>query len=75
MQIISTHKNADFDAAASVLAAKILFPEAVAVLANSLNPNIMEHKDMQECIRSLAILAEKGTAQTPDGPSCRYGCN
>ena len=51
MQIITTHKGADFDAAASVLAAKILYPKALAVLPNSLNPNIMEHKDMQECIR------------------------
>lgn len=50
MQIITTHKGADFDAAPSVLAAKILYPKAVAVLPNSLNPNIMEQKDMQECI-------------------------
>jgi hypothetical protein len=40
MQIITTHKGADFDAAASVLAAKILYPEAVAVLPKSLNPNV-----------------------------------
>ena len=32
MQIITTHKGADFDAAASVLAAKILYPEAIAAL-------------------------------------------
>lgn len=35
MQIITTHKGTDFDAAASVLAAKILYPEAVAVLPKS----------------------------------------
>ena len=40
MQIITTHKGTDFDAAASVLAAKILYPEAVAVLPKILNPNV-----------------------------------
>jgi hypothetical protein len=54
MQIITTHKGTDFDAAASVLAAKILYPEAVAVLPKSLNPNVRaflsNHKDLQECI-------------------------
>jgi len=52
MQIITTHKGVDFDAAASVLAAKILYPEAVAVLPNSLNPNVKAflsiHKDLFE---------------------------
>jgi CBS domain-containing protein len=50
MQIITTHKDTDFDAAASVLAAKILYPEAVAVLPKSLNPNVRAflsiHKDL-----------------------------
>ena len=50
MQIITTHKGTDFDAAASVLAAKILYPEAVAVLPKSLNPNMRAflsiHKDL-----------------------------
>jgi tRNA nucleotidyltransferase (CCA-adding enzyme) len=50
MQIITTHKGADFDAVASVMAAKILYPEAVAVLPKSLNPNVKAflsiHKDV-----------------------------
>ena len=50
MQIITTHKGTDFDAKASVLAAKILYPEAVAVLPKSLNPNVKAfltiHKDL-----------------------------
>ena len=50
MQIITTHKGTDFDAAASVLAAKILYSEAVAVLPKSLNPNVKAflsiHKDL-----------------------------
>lgn len=50
MQIITTHKGTDFDAAASVPAAKILYPEAVVVLPKSLNPNVRAflstHKDL-----------------------------
>jgi tRNA nucleotidyltransferase (CCA-adding enzyme) len=40
MQIITTHKNTDFDALASVIAAGSIFPEAVAVLPRVLNPNV-----------------------------------
>lgn len=50
MQIITTHKGTDFDAVASVLAAKMLYPEAIAVLPRSLNPNVKAflsiHKDI-----------------------------
>jgi nanoRNase/pAp phosphatase (c-di-AMP/oligoRNAs hydrolase) len=49
MQIIITHKRADFDAMASVLAAKIM-SEEIAVLPRSLNPNVKAflsiHKDI-----------------------------
>ncbi len=50
MQIIATHKNTDFDALASVIAAKLLYPEAVPILPKSLNPNVKAflsiHKDL-----------------------------
>ena len=49
MELIVTHKNTDFDALASVFAAKILYPEALPVLPKSLNPNVKAflsiHKD------------------------------
>jgi nanoRNase/pAp phosphatase (c-di-AMP/oligoRNAs hydrolase) len=52
MQIVTTHKNADFDAFASVVAAGLLFPEALAVLPKTLNPNVKAflsiHKDLFE---------------------------
>jgi nanoRNase/pAp phosphatase (c-di-AMP/oligoRNAs hydrolase)/CBS domain-containing protein len=52
MQIVTTHKNADFDAFASVVAATLLFPEALAVLPKTLNPNVKAflsiHKDLFE---------------------------
>lgn len=66
MQIITTHKGTDFDAAASVLAAKILYPEAVVVLPKSLNPNVRDflsiHKDLQESIRSPAVMGQTEVA-------------
>lgn len=40
MQIVTTHKNTDFDGFASVIAATVLFPESVAVLPKTLNPNV-----------------------------------
>jgi nanoRNase/pAp phosphatase (c-di-AMP/oligoRNAs hydrolase) len=47
--IITTHKNIDFDALASVVAAHLLYPEALPVLPHSINPNVKAflsfHKD------------------------------
>ena len=40
--VIATHGNTDFDAFASMLAARRLYPEAVACLAGSLNRNVRE---------------------------------
>jgi len=49
MQIVTTHKNMDFDALASTVAATILYPEAIAVVPKSANPNVKAflsiHKD------------------------------
>ncbi|MDH3566968.1 MAG: DHH family phosphoesterase, partial [Desulfobacteraceae bacterium] len=49
MQIVTTHKNMDFDALASTVAATILYPEAIPVLPRSANPNVKAflsiHKD------------------------------
>lgn len=40
MQIVTTHKNTDFDAFASTVAATVLYPDAIAVLPKSINPNV-----------------------------------
>lgn len=40
MQVVTTHKNTDFDAFASVIAATLIFPDALAVLPKNLNPNV-----------------------------------
>ncbi len=50
MKIIATHRNADFDALASVMAVRILFPDAIPVLPKQVNPNVKAflsiHKDV-----------------------------
>jgi tRNA nucleotidyltransferase (CCA-adding enzyme) len=49
MEIITTHRNTDFDGLASVVAATLLYPDARVMLPNSLNPNVRAfvsiHKD------------------------------
>jgi nanoRNase/pAp phosphatase (c-di-AMP/oligoRNAs hydrolase) len=50
MELIATHKNADFDALASLTAATLLYPEALPILPRSVNPNVKGflslHKDI-----------------------------
>ena len=52
LQIVTTHRNTDFDALASVMAATLIYPDAVAVLPRHLNPNVRAflsiHKDLFE---------------------------
>lgn len=49
MEAIVTHKNTDFDALASVIAASLLYPSAIPVLPKTLNINVKRflsiHKD------------------------------
>lgn len=50
MQIVTTHKNTDFDALASMIAATILYPGAIPVIPRTINPNVKAflaiHKDL-----------------------------
>ncbi len=52
MQIITTHRSADFDGFASVIAGTILYPDAIPILPKTLNPNVKAflsiHKDLFE---------------------------
>ncbi|MFP4451738.1 MAG: CBS domain-containing protein [Desulfobacterales bacterium] len=52
MQIAATHKNTDFDALASLVAAPLIYPGTLAVLPKAINPNVKAflsiHKDMFE---------------------------
>ena len=67
MQMITTHKGADFDAAASVFAAKILYPAAVAVLPKSLNPNVKAFLSLHAI---LLLLVEAGQMDSTSEKSC-----
>lgn len=40
MQIITTHKNTDFDGLASVIAGTLLYPNAIGVIPKMVNPNV-----------------------------------
>jgi tRNA nucleotidyltransferase (CCA-adding enzyme) len=48
--IVTTHKNTDFDALASMIAALMLYPEAGALVPKPINPNVKAflslHKDL-----------------------------
>jgi nanoRNase/pAp phosphatase (c-di-AMP/oligoRNAs hydrolase) len=50
MRIITTHKNVDFDALASMMAAAVIYPEAIPVMPYSMHPNVRRflavHKDV-----------------------------
>lgn len=50
LHIVTTHRNTDFDALASTVAATVLYPGTVPVLPRSLNPNVRAflsiHKDL-----------------------------
>ncbi|MEJ5347335.1 MAG: CBS domain-containing protein [Desulfosoma sp.] len=63
MEIITTHKNVDFDALASVVAAKILYPEAHIVLPRSINANVKAflsiHKDLFPFMSPLGVPHER----------------
>lgn len=52
MQIITTHKNTDFDALSSMIAANIIYPDAVPIIPRQVNPNVKSflslHKDLYE---------------------------
>ena len=49
-QIITTHKNTDFDAFASMVAATLIHPEAIPAIPKTINPNVRAfisiHKDV-----------------------------
>jgi len=40
MRIVTTHKNSDFDAFASLIAATLIYPDAIPVLPQNINPNV-----------------------------------
>ncbi|WDN87729.1 tRNA nucleotidyltransferase (CCA-adding enzyme) [Desulfosarcina sp. BuS5] len=63
MRIVTTHKNTDFDALASLIAATIIYPDAIPVLPKNVNPNVKRfisiHKDLFRIYTSKEIDLEK----------------
>ena len=61
-EIITTHKNTDFDALASVVAAGLIYPDARIVLPQQINPNVKSflsiHKDLFEFPRADQVDLE-----------------
>ncbi|WP_372677762.1 CBS domain-containing protein [Desulfosarcina sp.] len=64
-QMITTHKNADFDAFASLVAATLIYPEAVAAIPRTVNPNVRAfisiHKDIFDYVDRWNIETGKVT--------------
>ncbi|MBC2712797.1 MAG: CBS domain-containing protein [Desulfosarcina sp.] len=62
-QIITTHKNTDFDAFASLVAATLIYPEAIAAVPKTVNPNVRTfisiHKDIFDYVDRWRIETGK----------------
>src|SRR5260221_7587610 len=58
-EVIATHVNTDFDAFASLLAARCLYPGSTAALPNVLNRNVREfarlHADELRCVDAARL--------------------
>ncbi|RLB19928.1 MAG: tRNA nucleotidyl transferase [Deltaproteobacteria bacterium] len=63
MEIVLTHKNADFDALASLVAASMVYPESKPVLPKALNANVKAflsiHKDVFSFQESPSSLTSR----------------
>ena len=63
MDIVTTHKNMDFDAFASTIAATILYPGTIPAVPKTINPNVKAflsiHKDLFELYDCGDVNPEK----------------
>jgi len=59
VEIVTTHRNTDFDALASTIAGSLIYPGALPVLPNIVNPNVKAflsiHKDLFDVHRAVDI--------------------
>ncbi len=58
MHIITTHKNTDFDALASVIAATLIYPGAVGVIPTSVNNNVARFLTTHKTAFNLVLPSE-----------------
>lgn len=58
MHIITTHKNTDFDALASVIAGTLLYPDAVGVIPKSVNNNVAKFLSTHKTAFNIVLPKE-----------------
>ncbi len=58
MQVVTTHKNTDFDALASVIGATLLYPNSVGVIPNSVNNNVAKFLSTHKTAFNLILPRE-----------------
>ena len=58
MQIATTHKNTDFDGLASIIAATLIYPGAVAVCPRNVNPNVHRFLSLHKTAFNIVLAAE-----------------
>lgn len=58
MQITTTHKNTDFDGLASIIAATLLYPGAVAVCPKNVNPNVQRFLSLHKTSFDIILARE-----------------
>jgi tRNA nucleotidyltransferase (CCA-adding enzyme) len=63
LQAVVTHRNTDFDALASVVAATLIYPDAIPLIPRNINPNVKAflsiHKDIFETVSADTIDATR----------------
>ncbi len=58
MQIVTTHKNTDFDALASVIAATLLYPGSVGVIPTAVNNNVTRFLSTHKTAFNIILPSE-----------------
>jgi len=58
MHIIATHRNTDFDALASVIAATLLYPDSVGVVSAAVNSNVAQFLSTHKTAFNLVLPNE-----------------
>lgn len=58
MQVVTTHKNSDFDALASVIGATLLYPNSVGVIPTSVNNNVAKFLSTHKTAFNIILPSE-----------------
>lgn len=58
MQIVTTHRNTDFDALASMVAATLIYPDAIAACPTDVNPNVHRFLSLHKTSFNIILTRE-----------------